>query len=179
NSPVFSQPIYRVSLSENIRKNSLVVTVSATDMDKGSNGEVSYSFSQSTGKEATEIFSIESDTGVIKLKGLLDFEKSKQYELDVDAIDKGGLTDTSKVQVEVTDVNDNSPVISVISFSNSIPEDSASESAVAMLNIKDADSGKNGQIKCSVNSDLPFRIRATSSNIYNLVTDRSLDREMF
>ncbi|XP_046715396.1 protocadherin gamma-A11-like isoform X13 [Silurus meridionalis] len=179
NSPVFSQPIYRVSLSENISKNSLVVTVSATDKDKGSNGEVSYSFSQSTGNEATEIFSIESDTGVIKLKGLLDFEKSKQYELDVDAMDNGGQTDTTKVQVEVTDVNDNSPVISIISFSNSIPEDSASESAVAMLNIKDADSGRNGQIKCSVNSDLPFRIKATSSNIYSLVTDRSLDREMF
>ncbi|KAI5610638.1 protocadherin 2 gamma 29 precursor, partial [Silurus asotus] len=147
NSPVFSQPIYRVSLSENIPKNSLVVTVNATDKDKGSNGEVTYSFSQSTGNEATEIFSIDSDTGVIKLKGPLDFEKSKQYELDVDAMDNGGQTDTTKVQVEVTDVNDNSPVISIISFSNSIPEDSASESAVAMLNIKDADSGKNGQIK--------------------------------
>ncbi|KAI5608641.1 protocadherin 2 gamma 29 precursor, partial [Silurus asotus] len=37
NSPVFSQPIYRVSLSENTAKDGLVVTVSATDQDKGSN----------------------------------------------------------------------------------------------------------------------------------------------
>ncbi|XP_053541576.1 protocadherin gamma-A10 isoform X12 [Ictalurus punctatus] len=179
NSPVFSQPIYRVSLPENIPKDSLVVTVSATDLDKGSYGEVTYSFSQSTGKEAIDLFSIDSDSGEIKLKGFLDFEKSKQYEIDVEAIDNGGLIDTSKVLIEITDVNDNFPVISVISFSNPIPEDSVLDSVVALLNIKDIDSGKNGQIKCSVNSDLPFRIKATSSNFYSLVTDRILDREMF
>ncbi|XP_053541574.1 protocadherin gamma-A11 isoform X10 [Ictalurus punctatus] len=179
NSPVFSQPIYRVSLSENIPKDSLVVTVSATDKDKGSNSEVIYSFSQSTGKEAMDLFTINSDTGEIKVKSSLDFEKSKHHELDIKAMDKGGLTGTSKMLVEITDVNDNPPVISVISFSNLIPEDSAPDSAVAMLNIKDIDSGKNGQIKCTVNSDLPFRIKATSSNFYSLVTDRILDREIF
>ncbi|XP_060742405.1 protocadherin gamma-A11-like isoform X6 [Tachysurus vachellii] len=178
NSPVFSQPIYRVSLSENIPKGSLVVTVSATDKDKGSNGEVTYSFSQSTGKEVMDIFNINSDTGDIKVKGVLDYEKSKQYELNVEAIDKGGQTDTSKLFVEIIDVNDNSPVISVISFTNPIPEDSIPETAIAILNVKDIDTGKNGRFRCTLNSDLPFRIKLTSSNIYSLVTDRVLDREM-
>ncbi|XP_046715392.1 protocadherin gamma-A10-like isoform X9 [Silurus meridionalis] len=179
NSPVFSQPIYRVSLSENSPVNTAVVTVTATDKDKGSNSEVTYSFSQSTGKELMEMFNIDSDTGVIKIKGVLDFERTKQYEMNVEAIDKGGQTDTCKLFVEITDINDNFPVISVISFSSTIPEDSALETVVAILNIKDTDSGKNGQIKCSMNSDLPLRIKATSNNFYNLVTDRSLDREMF
>ncbi|XP_060742410.1 protocadherin gamma-A11-like isoform X10 [Tachysurus vachellii] len=179
NSPVFSQPIYRVSLSENIPKDSLVVKVSATDKDKGSNSDVSYSFSQSTGKEAIELFNINSDTGEITVKGVLDFEKSKQYEFNVEAIDEGGQTDTSKVLIDIIDVNDNSPVISVISFSNPIPEDSNPETVVAMLNIKDIDSGINGQIKCAVNSDLPFRIKSKTLNFYNLVTKRILDREMF
>ncbi|XP_053092826.1 protocadherin gamma-A11 isoform X8 [Pangasianodon hypophthalmus] len=179
NSPVFSQPTYRVSLSENSPKDTVVVRVSATDKDKGSNSEITYSFSQSTGKEAIELFNIDSDTGEIKVKGVLDFEKSKQYELNMEAIDEGGLTDTSKVLIDITDINDNSPVISVISFSNLIPEDSATDSVVAMFNIKDIDSGKNGQIKCTVNSDLPFRIKATSNNFYTLVTDRILDREKF
>ncbi|XP_046715409.1 protocadherin gamma-A11-like [Silurus meridionalis] len=179
NSPVFSQPIYRVSLSENSPIDTVVVTVSATDRDKGSNGEVTYSFSQSTGKEAVDLFAINSDTGEIKVKSSFDFEKSKQHELELKAMDKGGLTSTSKMLVEITDINDNSPVISVISFSNQIPEDSVKDTVIAMLNIKDADSGENGQIKCTVNSDLPFRIKATSSNFYSLVTDRILDREMF
>ncbi|XP_036431596.1 protocadherin gamma-A10-like [Colossoma macropomum] len=177
NPPVFSQPVYRVSLPENVPKNSIVVTVSATDKDQGANGEVTYSFSQSTGIEAIGLFSIDSYTGEMKVNSPLDYEKSKQYELNVEARDKWGLTDTSKVLVEITDVNDNAPVISVISFSNPIPEDSAPETVIAMLNIKDIDSGKNGQIKCSVNSDLPFRIKSSSSNFYSLVTDQYLDRE--
>ncbi|XP_060742413.1 protocadherin gamma-A11-like isoform X13 [Tachysurus vachellii] len=179
NSPVFSQPIYRVYLSENIPKGSLVVRISATDKDKGSNGEVTYSFSENSRKETMDLLSINSDTGEINLKSSLDFEKSKHYEMDVKAMDRGGLTGNSKLVVEITDVNDNSPVISIISFSNPIPEDSATDSAVAMFNIKDIDSGKNGQIKCTVNSDLPFRIKSASNNFYSLVTDRILDREMF
>ncbi|XP_017572398.1 protocadherin gamma-A11-like [Pygocentrus nattereri] len=176
NPPVFSQPVYRVSLPENAPKSSLLVIVHATDKDKGANGEVTYSFSQST-RKAMEFFSIDPNTGDIRVNGLLDFEKSKQYDLNVEAMDNGGLTDTSKVLVEITDVNDNAPVISVISFSNPIPEDSAPETVIAMLNIKDIDSGKNGQVKCSVNSDLPFRIKSSSSNFYSLVSDQFLDRE--
>ncbi len=64
------------------------------------------------------------------------------------ATDIGGLTDTAKVMVEITDVNDNAPVINVISFSNPLPENSAPETVIAMLNVKDLDSGKNGQVRC-------------------------------
>ncbi|KAI4896457.1 hypothetical protein NFI96_015231 [Prochilodus magdalenae] len=176
NPPVFSQPVYRVSVPENAPKGSIVMTVTATDKDKGANGEVTYSFSQST-RNAIELFTIDQDTGEIRINGLLDYEKSKQYDLNIKAIDKGGLSDTSKVLVEITDVNDNAPVISVISFSNPIPEDSAPDTVIAMLNIKDIDSGKNGQIQCSVTSHLPFRIKSSSSNFYTLVTDQLLDRE--
>ncbi|XP_062855066.1 putative protocadherin beta-18 [Trichomycterus rosablanca] len=178
NSPVFSQPMYRVSLPENAQKNQLVVAVIATDQDKGSNGEFTYSFSQSTGLDALDLFNINSDTGEIHVVGALDFEKSKQYELDLEAMDTGGLTDNSKVLIEITDVNDNSPVINVISFFNPIPENSGPETVIAILNIKDIDSGKNGQIRCRVNSNLPFRIKSSSSNFYTLVNDRILDREM-
>ncbi|XP_049330698.1 protocadherin gamma-A4-like isoform X4 [Astyanax mexicanus] len=176
NAPVFSQPVYRVSLPENAQMGSTAVTVSATDKDKGPNGEVIYSFPQNN-RKIMELFTIEPSTGDIRVNGLLDYEKSKQYELHIEATDKGGLTDNSKVLVEITDVNDNAPVISVISFSNPIPEDSAPETVIAMLNIKDIDSGKNGQIRCSVDSDLPFRIKFSSSNFYSLVTDQFLDRE--
>ncbi|XP_030621314.1 protocadherin gamma-A11-like [Chanos chanos] len=176
NTPVFSQSIYRVTLSENSAKGTLVVKVSATDKDKGTNGEVTYSFSQSSGRDL-DLFSIEAHTGDITVNGVLDYEKSKKYELDVEATDKGGLTDTCKVLIELTDVNDNAPVISVISFSSPVPEDSPPETVIAMLNIKDFDSGKNGQIKCTLNVASLFKIAASSSNIYVLVTEHFLDRE--
>ncbi|XP_042566742.1 protocadherin gamma-A11-like isoform X33 [Clupea harengus] len=176
NPPIFSEAVYKVSLSENAVQSTVVVKVSATDLDQGTNGEITYSFSQNTGK-ALDLFKIDSNSGDITVNGVLDFEKFKQYELNIEAVDTGGLTDTSKVLIEMIDVNDNAPVISIMSFSTPISEDSAPETIIAMFNVKDLDSGKNGQVKCTINPNSPFRIQSPSSNFYNLVTDGVLDRE--
>ncbi|XP_037398900.1 protocadherin gamma-A2-like isoform X5 [Pygocentrus nattereri] len=176
NSPVFNLPVYRVSLLENSPKGTYVATVTATDKDKGTNAQVTYSFSQSTGK-SLNLFNIDSETGDITVNGDLDFEKSKHFQINVEASDKGGLTDSSKVVIEVTDMNDNAPVINLISFSQAIPENSAPETVIAMLNVKDLDSGKNGQVKCSIARDAPFKIKSTSTNFFSVVTDQLLDRE--
>ncbi|XP_031443087.1 protocadherin gamma-A11-like isoform X30 [Clupea harengus] len=176
NAPVFSQPVYRSILPENSDFGTVVVRVAATDQDQGTNGEVTYVFSKSTGS-AMNLFKVDPSSGDITVTGDLDFEKSKQFQLNLEAVDKGGLTDMCKVIIELTDVNDNAPVISVISFSSPIPEDATPETVIAMLNIKDVDSGKNGQVKCLVNRNLPFRITSSSSNFYSLLTDQVLDRE--
>uniref|UniRef100_A0A8C1Y3K1 Protocadherin 2 gamma 28 n=1 Tax=Cyprinus carpio TaxID=7962 RepID=A0A8C1Y3K1_CYPCA len=176
NAPVFGLPVYRVSLLENSAKGTDVVSVTATDKDKGTNAELMYSFSQTSGK-ALELFSIDSQSGDIIVNGDLDFEKSKHFQLNVEATDTGGLTDSSKVIIELMDVNDNAPMISVISFSNPIPEDAAPETAIAMLNVKDLDSGRNGQVKCSIAPNLPFKIQSSTSNFYSVTTDQLLDRE--
>ncbi|XP_051774583.1 protocadherin gamma-A11-like isoform X7 [Ctenopharyngodon idella] len=176
NAPVFSLPVYRVSLFENSPNGAVVIKVSATDNDQGANGEITYSFSRSSGK-ALDLFHIDTNTGEITVKGDLDYERAKQFELNIDATDKGGLTDSSKVVIDITDVNDNPPVISVISFSNPIPEDAAPETVIAMLNVKDLDSGRNGQVKCSIATDLPFKVKSSAQNFYSLITDQLLDRE--
>uniref|UniRef100_A0A673KZJ3 Cadherin domain-containing protein n=2 Tax=Sinocyclocheilus rhinocerous TaxID=307959 RepID=A0A673KZJ3_9TELE len=176
NAPVFSQSVYTALVAENASMGSLVVKVSATDADQGTNKEVSYSFSESS-DSILDTFNIDLTNGDITVIGPLDFEKSKKYELNVVATDIGGLTDTAKVMVEITDVNDNAPVINVISFSNPLPENSAPETVIAMLNVKDLDSGKNGQVRCLINPSLPFQIRQSSSNFYSLITDQLLDRE--
>ncbi|XP_065131069.1 protocadherin gamma-A4-like isoform X1 [Paramisgurnus dabryanus] len=177
NAPVFSLPVYRVALSENSPNGALVVRVSATDKDHGSNGEITYTFSRSSGK-AIDLFQIDTNTGDITVRGNLDYERAKQFELNIEATDKGGLTDSSKVVVDITDVNDNAPLVSVISFSNPVPEDASPETVIAMLNVKDLDSGKNGMIKCLIAPNLPFKIKASSPNIYTLMTDGLLDREI-
>uniref|UniRef100_A0A4W6EE91 Cadherin domain-containing protein n=1 Tax=Lates calcarifer TaxID=8187 RepID=A0A4W6EE91_LATCA len=176
NAPVFSQSLYRVTVPENASKGTVILKVSATDADKGTNGELVYSFSQNS-DVTSSMFNIDSHTGEITVGGELNYEKVKHYEIDVDATDKGGLRDTSKVLIEVTDVNDNAPVISIISLSNPIPEDSAPDTVIAMLNIKDLDSDKNGQVKCFISPDLPFKIKSSSTNFYSLVSDDVLDRE--
>ncbi len=176
NAPVFSQSVYTALVPENAPMGSLILKISATDADQGTNNHVSYSFSESS-DSILDTFNIDLTNGDITVIGPLDFEKSKKYELNVVATDIGGLTDTAKVMVEITDVNDNAPVINVISFSNPLPENSAPETVIAMLNVKDLDSGKNGQVRCLINPSLPFRIRQSSSNFYSLITDQILDRE--
>ncbi|XP_056238365.1 protocadherin gamma-A11-like isoform X19 [Seriola aureovittata] len=176
NAPMFGQSLYRVTVPENASRGTVILKVSATDADKGTNGELVYSFSQNT-DITSSVFNMDSHTGEMTVGGELNYEKVKHYEIDVEATDKGGLRDTSKVLIEVTDVNDNAPVISIISLSNPIPEDSAPDTVIAMLNIKDLDSGKNGQVKCFISRDLPFKIKSSSTNFYSLMSDDVLDRE--
>ncbi|XP_062986143.1 protocadherin gamma-A6-like isoform X6 [Elgaria multicarinata webbii] len=176
NAPVFSQPIYEVSVEENILKGSIIATVSATDLDEGLNGEVKYSFKKITKKDS-EMFLLNSTTGTITLVGNLDYEESSIYELEVKCEDGGGLSDWSKVVITVMDLNDNAPELAITFFINVIPENSPSGTVIALLNVQDDDSGINGEVTCSVLRNLPFQLKKTIDNFYTLVTDRALDRE--
>ncbi|XP_035802550.2 protocadherin gamma-A11-like [Amphiprion ocellaris] len=176
NVPVFNQSAYQASVVENTLKGTSIITVNATDADSGSNGVVTYSLSNLKGS-AADVFSIDEKTGAIYVSGQIDYDKNKKYEVRVEAKDQGGLTGTSKVIFEVIDVNDNAPVINVMSFSSPISEDAPPGTTIAILNVKDADSERNGEIKCSIEGKLPFRIESSLTNYYNLISDQHFDRE--
>ncbi|XP_051275351.1 protocadherin gamma-A3-like [Dicentrarchus labrax] len=176
NAPVFNQSMYKASVMENTMKGTSIVTVNATDADSGSNGLISYSLSKMKGS-AANIFSIDEITGTISVAGQIDYEKDRKYEVRVEAKDQGGLTGTSKVILDVFDINDNAPVINIMSFSSPVSEDARPGTTIAVLNIKDADSEKNGQIKCSIDGKLPFKIDSSLTNYYNLISDQYFDRE--
>ncbi|XP_029368008.1 protocadherin gamma-A11-like [Echeneis naucrates] len=175
NAPVFTQTVYKASVKENSLKGTIITKVSASDADKGSNGEVSYTISHNM-IGTSNLFHISED-GHLILDGPIDFEKARNYEIDVEAVDRGGLSDSSKVIIDVGDINDNSPVINMISSSNSVGEDSPSSTVVAVMSITDPDSEENGKVRCVINRNIPFKITSTSSNFYSLLTDSELDRE--
>uniref|UniRef100_A0A3P8T678 Cadherin domain-containing protein n=1 Tax=Amphiprion percula TaxID=161767 RepID=A0A3P8T678_AMPPE len=176
NIPVFNQSVYKAFVVENTMKGTRIITVNATDGDSGLNGLISYSLSKMKGS-AADTFSIDENTGTIYVSSLIDFEKEKKYEVRVEAKDQGGLIGTSKVIIEVSDINDNAPVINVMSFSSPISEDSPPGTTIAILNVKDADSERNGEIKCSIEGKLPFKIESSLTNYYNLISDQHFDRE--
>uniref|UniRef100_A0A803T5D9 Cadherin domain-containing protein n=1 Tax=Anolis carolinensis TaxID=28377 RepID=A0A803T5D9_ANOCA len=176
NMPVFSQSVYEMTIKENIPKGSTVATIRATDPDEGINGEVKYSFQEITNK-ATQIFQLDNTTGEIILAGNLDYEESSFYEFEVQAMDGGGLSDRSKVFVFVSDLNDNEPELTLTFAISSIPENSPTGTTVAILNVRDKDSGVNGQVTCSIPSSLPFELKKTQDDFYTLLTERRLDRE--
>ncbi len=83
-----------------------VTTVVATDIDSTSN--VTYSLSGGADQAS---FSIVGATGVLTFQSAPDREAQSAYVVEVTASD-GSLTDTQTITVTITDVNDNSPVIS-------------------------------------------------------------------
>ncbi|MED6250273.1 hypothetical protein ATANTOWER_028221, partial [Ataeniobius toweri] len=180
NPPVFSQESYTVSLKENSPVGTTVIQVNATDLDEGPNGEVEYSFGNDVDARSRESFSLNPLTGVIVVAGAIDFEENSRYEIDVQASDKGAATlNTEKsVIINIVDINDNEPEIEVTSFSHALPEDSKPGTTVALISVKDADSGLNGKVMCYINNDLPFLLTPSlQNNMYSLVTKTVLDQE--
>ncbi|XP_060630199.2 protocadherin gamma-A6-like isoform X10 [Anolis sagrei] len=176
NVPVFSQSVYEVTVKENIPKWSTVATVRATDLDEGINGEVKYFFEDIT-KKISQMFLLNSTTGEIILVGNFDYEESSWYEFEVQAMDGGGLRNRSKVLVYVTDINDNPPDLVMTFAITSVAENTPTGTTVAILNTQDRDSGVNGQVTCSIPSNLPFKLKKMQDDFYTLVTEKSLNRE--
>ncbi|XP_067112833.1 protocadherin gamma-A11-like [Osmerus mordax] len=177
NEPVFSQNEYKVSLPENSPIGSVVIIVSATDVDEGANGELTYGFGHIL-DDAKKLFALNSKTGEISIVGQMDFEKESMYEFSIQAKDNGGLTSFSNVLFEITDVNDNVPVISLKSLTNPIPENVLPGTEVGIINVQDKDSGVNKQVRCSIQQNVPFKLNPSIKNYYSLVTTSELDREL-
>ncbi|XP_056322240.1 protocadherin beta-8-like isoform X20 [Danio aesculapii] len=174
NPPVFSQRVYKATFAENTPKDTVIASVSASDADEGSNAIITY-YMSSTG-DVNDLFTVDTRSGEIRLKGSADFEKASRYQFNIQARDQGGLSDSCKVTIDLTDINDNKPIISIVSISNSISEQSMPGTVVAMLNVNDLDSGMNGRVHCYLNDNIPFTI-ASSSSFFSLQTEQELDRE--
>ncbi|CAM5160406.1 unnamed protein product [Natator depressus] len=179
NAPVFNQSVYKIRLFENAANGTLVIKLNATDLDEGINKDISYSFSSFVPLSGRDVFTIEPNTGEIRIKGQLDFEKNKVYDLQIQADDKGNLplSGHCKVLIDVLDVNDNTPEVAVTSLSLPVPEDAPPGTVVALISVSDRDSGDNGKVTCSIPPDLPFQLVSTFKNYHSLVLAEAVDRE--
>ncbi|XP_076730160.1 protocadherin beta-16-like [Maylandia zebra] len=176
NAPVFTKSVYKANVAENSPRGTVVTIVSASDADYGSNGRITYSI-RNTLDDVRQLFEVNEHTGEVRLTGNIDYEKSNNYRINVRASDDGGLTDTCKVIVDVIDVNDNHPIINIMSETNVISEDIKSNTVVTIINIQDIDDSENGKVSCTINENIPFILQSTENNFYTLVTDSDLDRE--
>ncbi|XP_017596674.1 PREDICTED: protocadherin gamma-A9-like, partial [Corvus brachyrhynchos] len=136
-------------------------TVQATDADVGPNGRVSYSFGN-VPDDVPLFFVVDSERGEIRTAGLLDFEEKNKYIFGMEARDGGGLTGHCEVQIDITDENDNVPEVTVLSLSSPVPEDAPTGTVVALLKVRDRDSGENGQVSCELSGEAPLSIVPSS-----------------
>ncbi|XP_062410622.1 protocadherin-10a [Sardina pilchardus] len=179
NAPVFDQSVYTVSLKENSPVGTLVIQLNATDMDEGQNGEIVYSLSSHNPPRIRDLFNIDSRTGRIEVTGEVDYEESNTHQIYVQAKDLGpnAVPAHCKVLVKLIDVNDNTPEISFSTVTESVSEQAAPGTVIALLSVTDRDSGENGQITCELLGDVPFKLKSSFKNYYTIVTDGPLDRE--
>ncbi|XP_062250257.1 protocadherin alpha-6-like [Platichthys flesus] len=180
NRPVFSQELYEVLIQENVLPGTSVFRMNATDRDEGANGEIEYALGKTLLRKAYDIFELDKLTGEIKIKGVVDYEENDEYELVVEASDKGTppLTGECRVIIKIKDVNDNPPEIEVTSLSDTASEDSKPGTVISLLSVRDRDSGVNSKIISQITNDVPFVLKASyKENTYSVVTNDYLDRE--
>ncbi|XP_072252467.1 protocadherin gamma-A11-like [Leuresthes tenuis] len=177
NAPVFSQAVYKATLPENSLIDTVVVTVSATDADEGENGKVTYEFS-AISDIAKQIFSLNERTGEITIMKNVDYEEESKFEMLVEGKDGYGLSTEAKIVIDITDVNDNAPVIQINSLTNPITESVSAGTEVGIIHLQDEDSGTNRQVRCSLQQGVPFKLVPSIKNYYSLVTTGQLDREL-
>lgn len=181
NAPQFDRQVYSVDLIENASPGTLVMKLNATDVDEGSNAELSYSYTLYTSEKTQDKFSLDMSSGEIRVAGTLDFEEMKSFEMYIEAKDKGEqpLSGQCKVLVFITDLNDNHPEISVQSLKRSVQEDTAVGTVIAVVSVSDRDSGDNGKVDLTIHDrfSLPFVLNKSSEEYFSLLVSKPLDRE--
>ncbi|XP_062856599.1 protocadherin-1 [Trichomycterus rosablanca] len=169
------------NISEDMPVGTPVALVEVTDRDEGQNAVVTCVVA---GDVPFQLQSA-SDTGSRRKYFLLtttplDFEQVKEYRIDIIAVDSGNpaLSSTNSLKVQVTDVNDNSPVFSSSQYEVDFSEDNQPGDKVLHVVATDADSGTNAELtyKIIVDSDIKglFKINPNTGEIQVM---NQLDRE--
>ncbi|XP_075902434.1 protocadherin alpha-C2-like [Nelusetta ayraudi] len=179
NVPTFDKANYDLKIMENSPIGSLVVQLSATDLDEGTNSEITYSYSLYTSEKTQETFNLNPSTGEITVKGMLNYEDMESYDMEVIATDKGAnsLSGQCTIKILVQDMNDNHPEISIKSFQSPVHENIKLNTVIAVLSVSDKDSGDNGVVDLRIPDNMPFKLRESPDNHYELVVSEPLDRE--
>uniref|UniRef100_A0A8C5V9H3 FAT atypical cadherin 1 n=1 Tax=Microcebus murinus TaxID=30608 RepID=A0A8C5V9H3_MICMU len=176
NPPVFEYREYGAAVSEDTLVGTEVLQVYAASRDIEANAEITYSII--SGNEHGK-FSIDSKTGAIFIIENLDYESSHEYYLTVEATDGGtpSLSDVATVNINVTDINDNTPVFSQDTYTTVISEDAVLEQSVITVMADDADGPSNSHIRYSIidgNRGSPFTVDPVKGEVK---VTKLLDRE--
>uniref|UniRef100_A0A6I8R583 FAT atypical cadherin 1 n=1 Tax=Xenopus tropicalis TaxID=8364 RepID=A0A6I8R583_XENTR len=177
NPPVFEHREYGSSLTEDAPVGTEVLQVYATSRDIEVNAEITYKII--SGNEHGK-FTINPVTGMIFIIASLDYETSPEYYLTVEATDGGTppLSDVASVNINVTDVNDNSPVFSQNTYTTVVGEDSVSGQSVLMVVADDADGPLNNHIRYSITEGNPGNTFIIDPVRGEVKVNKLLDREL-
>ncbi|XP_010150028.1 PREDICTED: protein dachsous-like, partial [Eurypyga helias] len=141
NPPVFSSSEYKISVPEDEVLGRALYTVSATDLDAGTNALVKYRIVSQKPPTSSPVFLVNLTTGELSLSQQLDYETSKTFEVVVEASDGGqpSLSATTSVVVQILDVNDNPPEFNQAAYDISVFENLQKGSTIYTFSVMDKD----------------------------------------
>ncbi len=181
NYPQFERSTYHFFVSESHlwQDKPSFGQVCATDKDSGTNALIRYSI---IGGNTAGTFDIGKDTGEIRLVRPLDREAQDSFLLIVRAFDLGNppKSNTTKVTVTVTDVNDNAPQFPNARYHQTVSENVARGYSILQIKAYDLDADQNAKLTYRIKRDEgaapgPFAIEGESGWIK---TTTNLDREV-
>lgn len=180
NAPVFSKPMYSVSVTEGLPVGTAVIQVSASDRDSGRNKDLTFIMVKTEGNE-TDFFEINPQSGLIVTKQVLDHEITKHFNLKVRVTDNGTvpLSSEALVFVNVTDVNDNPPDFVSSQYEATLDEMAKCGHIVIKIQASDPDVSNMDNLKYKIlsgNEGRYFNINESSGIIsFSNVCKRNLD----
>ncbi|KAK2918784.1 protocadherin Fat 1a isoform X2 [Channa argus] len=160
NAPMFLSKSYYANISEASFIGTSVLQVNAKDFDTGNNQEV---FFQLVEAKSLDYFTIDRDTGVISTAQILDHEEIQQHKLRVRVVDGGvpALSSDIIVTIDVTDLNDNAPTFTELTYKTTISELAPRGHFITQVQASDADSSDSNNLEFSIisgNEDQNFAI---------------------
>ena len=119
------------SINENVAADSIVYTARSTDTADISSG-VTYSLKSNGDASA---FTINSATGVVRIKSSPDFEGKSEYSFTVVATDGAGNSSEQPVSLSIKDVNEAPTVLSLANATTTLAENTDTTSRVKVADI--------------------------------------------
>uniref|UniRef100_A0A672QV40 Protocadherin Fat 3-like n=1 Tax=Sinocyclocheilus grahami TaxID=75366 RepID=A0A672QV40_SINGR len=152
NAPVFSQPTYDITITEDTPPDTEVVQVLASDRDE--RHRLTFSLQSSVDPSSMRLFRIDSNSGIIYTARRLDHESRTQHILTIMVKDQEFpyRRSLARVLIGVEDVNDHAPLFTMVMYNGQVYESAALGSAVLTVTALDKDKGQNAQISYSIDS---------------------------
>ncbi|XP_033617540.1 cadherin-related family member 2 isoform X2 [Fukomys damarensis] len=163
--PRFEANMSSVSLPEDLPLGAEAFWLVAKDTD---NDALTYGISGAY----AYFFSVNKDTGEVKLASPLDFETLKFFSIDISVSDGHNNPVRKPMSVVVEDRNDNAPVFENTVFSTSIDETLPVGSLVFSVLAKDPDTGSGGVVQYFIEKVIPDT--PDSKDLFRILEDGSI-----
>lgn len=141
-----------IEVKEDLPVGASILFMNATDLDSGFNGKLVYAIS---GGNDDSCFTIDMETGMLKVLSPLDREVTDKYTLNITVYDLGIPQRAAwrLLDVTVLDANDNAPEFLQESYFVEVSEDKEINSEIIQVEATDKDLGPRGHVTYAILTD--------------------------